>query len=240
MPVSAFDLLQKGILASSKPAPVPGPSGGISFVGSFALGQKNPASISLTMPAHESGDFALIAVNGDGPSADVSVTDATGWSELIDEQVTGGRARRCAFFWKILSSNSEPDPTVAFSASGEWSASVHVFRGVDAVTPFDATPAIQRAEQTNTFNLASPGITTATDNACVFTSHFCTHGDVDTFGPPAGYTLSAEVIGSHRNQGTSYLLDAGIAGAKSPGDWTNTGSGFTGEATTYTLALRAG
>lgn len=236
MPVSAFDLVQKGILASSAPVSAPDPSGGISFIGSDVVDLKSPASLSLTLPAHQADDFGLIAVTGDVPTGSVSLTNAPGWTELVDEQVTGGRARRVAFYYKSFTSAAEVNPTVDFSSTGEWSASVHVFRGVDATNPFDA--AYERNETANTFNMAAPDITTSTTGACIVATHFCTHSDVSVFAGPAGFTMGSQVANTHRNQALAYLLDAGPAGLKSPGSWNNSGVGTTGESTVYTMALR--
>ncbi len=237
MPVSASDLLQKGILASSRPVA----ASGISFVSSNSGFVPSGTSIPLDLQTHAANDFAFVFAYGDRGSANISISGTTGWTELFDESHNTGRLRRSAGFYKVLTSASEANPTVSFAAADFWSASITVFRGVDAVTPLDAVHGASSGA--NNLTPSAPAVTSVSTGACVFTMCGLTHAEITAIGAPAGYTLSQSVVSSdqgavHFNQGTAYLLNAGPAGLKSPGNWNNSGNLSTTDYSAYTVALR--
>lgn len=235
MPTPHLSMHRAGILSALANTSAPA---NITFEGGNAIALSSPPDLTAVLPAHQADDVALVFVVNDLPGNPLSVTGADGWTELIDEQVSVGRAQRIGIFYKVLTSNSEVNPTIDWAGTGEAGLTVQLFRGVDPVNPIEVAPV--GAATPNNFNMNSPSVTTTTSGACVVTSHFCTHSDLSVFGAPAGYTLSPHnTVGTHRNGGVSYLLDAGEPGLKAPGSWTNSGSGTTGESSAYSLVLRA-
>ncbi len=237
MTISAHDLIVKGILASSRPAAATG----ITYVGDDSGHVNTGTSIALTLPTHATDDFAVIYAYGDRTSANISISVATGWTELVDENHTAGRARRNGIFYKKLTSASETNPTVSFSVSDDYSALVMVFRGVDTTTPLDAT--YTSGNGTDTLSPTAPAITTVTNNAAVLTFCGLTHSELTAYGAPSGYTLGPNTVSNtvgvaHLNSGAAYLLDSGTAGSKLGIAWSNSGTLSTTDYSVYTLALR--
>lgn len=217
----------------------------VSFVGSDSGQVNGGTNISLTLPSHQSDDVGIIFCVADetGTVPDWSVTVATGWTRLRQDNPTTGRDRVCAIFYKRFTSGSETNPTATCSISEEISASVHVFRDVDTVDLFDVAEEYNFGQNDTT--PINPPISTATDNACLVLFHAATHDDITVAGLPAtpsGLALGETVLGGtndHRHQFTSYLTDAGSAGTTTPTAWTHTSSPTgTAEWTVYTLALR--
>ncbi len=238
MALSAFDLCVKGILNSAQ---APAPAAGITFVGSDRGVGDAGINIPLTLPAHAADDFGIVFAGGDGGVTGFSITAASGWTELFDAQEVTGRNRRSAVFYKKLTSGSETDPVLTSANNDQISASVHVFRGVDTVTPFDVSEAADHGQ--NSFNFNTPAITTVSDNCAILALGAQTHNNVTAWGAPTGYTLgeniaAADLSRNHYNQAVAYLLDAGSAGANGNISWNNTGAGGLADWTAVTLALR--
>ena len=209
----------------------------ITFVGSGSGQQgSNTSTIDLSLPAHQSGDFGLVFAVADEAGAVPSFSVA-GWELLSTNNPTGGRDRVVSVFYRFLD-GSETNASVAISIAEEHSASVHVFRGVDAVNPFDVELEIQNAQ--NQFNISGREITTVTDNAAIVLFQAETADDIITGGAPNGFVLGESLPGVlHRQQFTAYLLDSGPAGLFTPPAWQHTGNGTSiGEATVLTVALR--
>lgn len=243
--MSAFEMLQQGILQSGGGAP---PSSGITYVGNVTDEDASGANLS---PGNVSGyaadDFGLCFVYGDdngGTETAFALITASGWTELFQDQQTPGRSRRTAVYYKKLT-GSETAPEFTNQEAQAFSVSYHVFRGVDTSTPFDVTFSDAThliAAQNNTL-AACPAITTATDNAAVVLFQGLTHDDVQAAGAPSGYTMGSGLVGGtmdDRGQCVAYNLDAGTAGVNTPGAWTHTSANTgTADYTTITLALKA-
>lgn len=219
----------------------PAVSGGnITYVGGDATTSGGVSSLGLTLPTHATDDFAVIYGYGDAGTATISITVATGWTELVQEQHTVNRARRNAIFYKKLTSASETNPTVSFSASDQWGASVHIFRGVHTTDPFDGNGADYTTNNNADDNNPTPqAITTDSAGSAILLLLGLTSSEISAGGAPSGYTLGENSFGANRNVVGAYLLDAGAAGAKSPGVWTNTASGSTADYSQYSIALRS-
>lgn len=217
----------------------------VTFVGSASAQQgSNTTSITLTLPAHQADDFALAYGRADEagtvPVLDISTA---GWTLLHNANPTSGRDRVEYVWYRRFTSGSEANPTMTISIAQEHSFSVHVFRNVDTVQPFDVT--FQFSSGQNDTTPVSPAITTVTDNAAIILFHGATHDDISVAGVPAtpsGLTLGETILGGtndHRGQITAYLLDAGAAGTITPTAWTHTSSPTgTAEWSVYTIALR--
>ncbi len=186
-------------------------------------------------------DFAMIMVYGDDTGSTVSIGGgATDWVQLFNENITGvGRARKVVCFYKVLT-DSETAPEIDFSKDEQWSATIHIWRNVDPVNPFNVaySQADHRGEQQNTFNALSPrSIVTTNPNCAIINYYLCTHDNISAYVEGSGYSAGEKVISLHANQGCQYLANSGAAGTKTPPDWANTGSGSIGESTSYTFAL---
>ena len=196
---------------------------GISYVGADIAHRSaaQAADITLTVPG---AGLALLYARGNGQSVvpSLTLTDPSGWTAVGPFTYTNGRTRVEAYWWKVIDAD-EPDPVVQSSEVVERSASLHVFAGVDLVSPLDATPVASSG--TNDETPDCPPITTATDAAAVIVQHGATHDDITAPGAPAGFTLGAHVDGAtndDRHQFTAFNLNAGDAGIVSPGAWTHT------------------
>lgn len=216
----------------------------ISFVGSNSGSDGATVTpITLTLPAHTTGDVAIIFAVCDydlsGIQPVMSLTGAAGWTELVQELILGGWEQKTAVFYKRFTSSSEATPSIELDLPQEHSASVHVFRGVDPTTMFDV--AYSKGSTTNLINpVNKPALTTVNSNSCIFLLHSFTHDEISICGSPSGYTLGANIPGElHRGQAAAYLLDSGAPGTKAPGTWTHTGALVTQDNRMYSLALRA-
>lgn len=218
-------------------------SGGITFVDgqvdSAALG----TDITVDISAASSGDFALCFMFSKDRLNGFS-TATSGWTELEDlnGKVAGDTAQRSGVYYKVLGA-SETNPTFSHGApTGTWGVITLIFRGVDNSTPFDTTYAqashwddgLGATDATPT----APSITTASANSCIVVFGGWLLATISDAISPSGYTDGPELISSNANMGSGYLLDAGAAGAKSPGDWQNTNSGDV-QYSVFTFALKA-
>ena len=220
----------------------------IGFVGSDSGHGSGVTTIALTLPTHSTDDVGLIFCKADeqGTVGAFSVTVASGWTQLVELNHTGGRDRVTAIFYKRFTSGSETNPTATFSISEQISASVHVFSGVDTTTMFDmVSPFYTQSNGTNVTAptlQAFPSITTQTDNAAVVCFHGSSHDDIVNPVASSGYTIG-EIVATastdHRTQFTQYDLDVGTSGTISPGTATHDGGrGTQGDWTHYSVALR--
>ena len=94
----------------------------------------NQTSITISMPAHVSGNELMVLVNHDiygGTLATVS----TNWTK---EQQTSGKRNTAGLFVNRAASSSEVDLVVT-GANGEWSAVVIVMDGAHATTTYTIT-----------------------------------------------------------------------------------------------------
>ncbi len=219
----------------------------ITYVGGDGDGSSgsNTDNIALTLPGgYASGDVAYIMGFSDeaGVIANMGITGGTGYTTLIDQgNHTSGRDR-VYYLWRKVLTGSETDPSVTTDVSISHCAQLVVFRGVDNTTPEDATTTVE--DDNNNANPDNPAITTVTDGAAVVTllgAVQAASAGTQAQGAPSGYTLASGAgnTGTDADEfmSAAYLLDAGVAGTKSPGVWTNTSSSGA-ENTMLTLALR--
>ncbi len=180
----------------------------------------------------------------------VTLTEPSGWTAVREHYVVQGtRTQAFGIYTKVASSEGS---TYAFQA-GETSGTaalaivvaVNSFTGVDTSTPLDVTYSSGSHEITTdqdmltSPNATPPSITTATANAWVLTLFGVNLDNILTLTAPSGYTMSGNTTPlSARNLGVAYI-DAGAAGAESPGEWGYTESGpTTTRGVLATIALR--
>lgn len=223
----------------------------ITFVGSASNDTSgSTSSLTLTLPAHQADDFAVIFCMGrerNGTSTPHYSTSTAGWSKLSEDKYAGTTVDSItAVFYKKLTSASETNPVIDNNSSIQtdfgFSVSVHIFRGVDPADPWASlTPFYQFSSGAGARNPTNPAITTDADNATILLFNGSSHDNITTAGAPSGYTLGANVVGGPkdwRQQETAYLLDAGTLGVKTPGAWTNTGLNDENDYILYTVALK--
>jgi hypothetical protein len=215
-------------------------NGLVTFVGSDAGNNATGADISLTLPSHQTDDFGLMFCGANNAQSGVwSVTVATGWTQLAQIIESPANERRTAVFYKKFTSGSETDPTASFSAVEQVGASVHVFRNVDTADPWgSASPFYSVIHGLDDSAPPNASITTDTDNSAIVVFHAGSTDEITAGGAPTGYTLSQASLGRHRNNITAYLLNSGLSGVKSPGDWTNSSTANTSDYSCYTIALK--
>lgn len=197
-----------------------------------------PITVPLDTIDYEADDVALILFKIDDDSANVTgaLTVATGYTEQAHLDTTGGRDMQ-TYVWSKQLTASEANPVLTVDAAEIHTALWLVLRSTDATTPIDATTVTNSGQNDPT--PTAPAITTNTDEAAVVTFHSPSHNDITTAAAPTGYTLGPSESGTnHAGAHAAYLLDAGTAGTKSPGDWQHTTSASNAEFHVITMALR--
>lgn len=209
----------------------------ITFVGSAENWNGGATSIALTLPAHQADDVAYLLVAQDGSLT--TFTPPSGWATIIDKTYTAGRDQSIAIYRRVFTSASETNPTVTSDQTQEIGASVHIFRGVDTTTPEDGVTPTESAGEDNASTSPTAGITTATANAALLLLGVWSEWKITAFGAPSGFTLGENGPGdTHAQLAVAYDLDAGAAGAKTPGNWANTATDELAEYRIHTLSLR--
>jgi hypothetical protein len=141
----------------------------ISFVnkGTFASGT---STISPGLPASmASGDLCLMFIESANEAISITTAGSIAWTQVTNSPIYTGTAAqaggvRLAVYYGWFSSGTTA-PTIADSGD-HTTGIIMAFRGVDATTPFDATPTTS-VDASNTTTLTPTAITTATTNACV-------------------------------------------------------------------------
>lgn len=200
----------------------------ITYVSGDSASNSTGVEILCATTSSAAADFGILYSRGDsfGITQVLNLSTGTGWTQLFHRVVTGvGRDSVEAVWYKKFGA-SEPSPGVTPTTVEQFSASLSIFRGVNATTPFDATyVTADGVAGTNSMYTANPAITTGTTDAAVVLLAGYTGDDMDTAGAPSGYTLGQSVIAAtrdERQQAVAYLLAAGAAGTKTPGVWTHT------------------
>ncbi|MEN6538698.1 MAG: hypothetical protein ABFC67_03710 [Mizugakiibacter sp.] len=141
----------------------------ITFVnkGTWAAGT---TSISPGIPASmAAGDLMILTVH----TCNQAVSTITGWTAVTGSPVSTGTANtaggtRVSTYYRWWQSG-DTAPTVSVTGGTVTNGIICGFRGVDATTPFDATPVATTLATANA-TLTMTGITTATANALIFWS----------------------------------------------------------------------
>lgn len=221
----------------------------ITFVGSAQNSEDGSTTGGLTVTlsgSYQADDLALMTAKSryDGTAPALTVGTATGWTKHRQDDSTIGQDNCIALFYKFLTSGSETDPVFNTDIAKPRGVAVHIFRGVDTVTPFDVTETTNTGS--NTANPTNPTITPANPNGLLLLFHSFTHDDHTVIGAPttpSGLTLGESRTSSGQTmQGfaNAYKLDYGAAGLITPTAWTHTASPTNiAEYSTYTIALRA-
>lgn len=196
-----------------------------------------PTGITVTLPSSSSGDtlvlFAFRDQYGGG-----SFNVPSGWTYYADISgaETSGRDRVSMVCTKT-SSGAEPSSiVVSGTGNSRWLSGVIVrYSSADGL---DVTPTTShRIDGTSDNTPPNAAITTATSDAMVVTVMGLNAGNaVSAWGAPAGYTLVDSVTGSAAIGVAEKTVAS--AGLESPGSWTNTPSGSTGDYLGATIAIK--
>lgn len=143
----------------------------ISHAGAGAMAAANGASVTPTLPAHQTDDLLLCAATSNDNTAHSVAT--AGWAEVYQLAQGGAGQPRSSLFYKKATSAAEANPTITHGGGGGIVAGCSAFRGVDTTTPFDvAYAATHYADTTNSGNVTSGSMSTATSGAMMlFAGH---------------------------------------------------------------------
>ncbi|KPF74575.1 hypothetical protein IP68_12510 [Blastomonas sp. AAP25] len=196
--------------------------------------------------APANGDIVLVAyATGSTLLRPIGVT-TSGYAEIAELNAADTRDSTMSVSWKLM--GSTPDSTVSLSATGNAGdcgvVAIHVWRGVDATTPFDTTATT--ATRTNGWAPDPPAITPVTSGA-VIVAYGAGVGGVTTaaIGTMVGTGLSNFLTRAFASGGVrSVAIGGGSAawssGAFNPAAFTiSSGTdSVSNAATALTLALR--
>ncbi len=198
--------------------------GRISLIGTPAeVAAIDGGNLSLTLSTGaQQGDVVYVFVGL--ASAINGGTTSLGWTQVGS---TTDNTVRTLVFRKVM--DSTPDASIAITGTAGVNdvgcAIAYTLRGVDNVTPEDATPTTATGSSTTP---DSPSITTVTPNAWVL-SFFCSRGSTDTTVTlPSGYSNQVDVTGNDSNDSTVGGATKEIAspGAEDPASWTAVNTGL--------------
>ena len=212
----------------------------ISLVGTASANSTNGANLTVTLPVGVAQNDVVYGGYGEAatPNADIS-TVTSGYTELAD--LFSDDSRDCNFgvFRKVQ--GASPDSTLVFAGPGSSStgaaAVAMVLRGVDTMTPEDATPTT--ATGINSAVPNPPSITTVTANAWVLAFGGSSRFDT-TVDAPTSYTNfetdTADSISDFLAMVASREITA--PGAEDPGDFQNVSTSTSDAWCAATVAVR--
>ncbi len=112
---------------------------------------------------HVADDWLIYLIGQDAtPSA--AFTATAGWT-VADAGGADDTLRSCVVYKKATGTNSESAPQITSAVSGNWSATLLVYRGLDTTNCMDATPTVTR--YATTLDYTTPAITTVTNNSII-------------------------------------------------------------------------
>lgn len=146
-------------------------SGTITYINPGTSASASSGNVTPTLPAHQANDLLVCAVTSNDNVAHSIGT--AGWAQHYQLAQTASFHPRSSLWWKIAASSSETNPTITHTGGSGIVANCAAFRGVDTSNPFDvAYAAANYADTTNSGNVTSGTLTTASANAIVmFVGH---------------------------------------------------------------------
>lgn len=217
----------------------------ISFVDSNTQDSAAGLNLTFVVPAATVvGDLILVFVkqseNTTGREWDDDGGGGNGYIRIGYNRSTGGRDQETAVYYKIATSNSEPNPTFTW-ASGitaePMSGSMLVYRGVDEVTPINDIS--YRFTQNNAAPPSNP-VNVSFPNSVAVALHAATHDDISSPAAPTGYTLRSQVWNGanddHRNNFTADIVNPPVGSYTAP-DWQHSVLNTTPESHAYVVVL---
>lgn len=183
----------------------------ISLVGATEA-DANGQALPINVPAGTLDNDVMYLVVSQSDGEDGSWNSLTGWTEeVIDAGVGGGppSAPECSVFRRVaLSEPASYTPTIDNGADVGLVGKMIVFRGVDTVTPVDATATT--ATGSGDANPNPPSISTVTNGAVVLAVGFA-DDDLGVYGSvPSGYS-DPDGLGTVVNSGGGNGCSLGVA-----------------------------
>jgi hypothetical protein len=219
----------------------------LSIVGTPPEGSADGANITLNLPGTiADGDVVYVGyAGGTNANTNANMAMVTGsYQELCDLFGSNPTDRdvNLGVFRKRMSGT--PDSTAVTTATaGAGSANVavaHVWRGVDASTPEDATTTtVERAGDTTPVN--TPSIVTVTDGAVVLTIGASPGGSLFTPTAPSGYGNLQTINLNASGAGCTIAIaskEVASHGTEDPGDWGSWAVGAVDAVAGATVAIR--
>lgn len=219
----------------------------LSYVGGTSgSGSSANYSISLTSltggsnSSPSAGDIVIVSTGFASTTDGNPGVNTSGYTELADLYQNDLRDANFSLNYKIM--GSTPDTSVEILGSGDSirgaTTVIHVWRGVDQITPMDVTPTT--ATSPNSSNVDSPSITPITSGAVVITTGIGTTLSVDNaVTAPTGYTNVVQISTDPGTATTSVIASkAWTSGAEDPGAWTDWDTSSSESWAGATLALR--
>jgi len=151
------------------------------------LQNQNVSSVQITNPTGLAvGDLMLAVLSQNNPGSPV-VSTATGWTSVLTRTYTsGGSTVGTTVYYRFATAAdlSNGSFTFSFTSSRRSAGAIMAFRGVDTVTPINASGSQGNASATS---MTAPGITTADNDTMLVASYSFIQG-ANSATPPAGMT----------------------------------------------------
>ena len=152
-----------------------------------ALQNQNVSSVQIINPTGLAvGDLMLAFLSQNNPGSPV-VSTATGWTSVLTRTYTsGGNTVGTSVYYRFATAAdlSNGSFTFSFTSSRRSAGAIMVFRGVDTVTPLNASGSQGNASSTS---LTAPSVTTADNDTMLVASYGFVQGS-NSATPPAGMT----------------------------------------------------
>lgn len=204
-----------------KPSPLSLEGAWISYVVDSEISDRlNAAAASLTptpWPTLKTGDVVVLYVSGGttGPST-ISAT-APGGAAYDVADVVSGTTLRLARLSRVIASDGEAAPTIAFSPNSNATVAGHAVRGASSTSPIDTADTTAQAGSVASIN--SPSITPITTGAwsIVGFGHRAAAVPYANLTPGTGYTERMETQSTSTGAGSSTSISTRNANPVSSG-----------------------
>lgn len=186
---STFRTLTKWLLAGCLCLlPATGAWAAVTYVSSSvgSLSNSNVSSVQINNPTGlVAGDLMVAFLAQNNPGSPI-VSSATGWTSVLSRTHADGSTVGTSVYYRFATAAdiSNGSFTFSFTSSRRSAGAILAFRGVDTVTPINASGSQGNNASTS---LTAPSITTADNNAMLVSLHGFVQGS-NSATPPAGMT----------------------------------------------------
>ena len=170
---------------------------------------------SLDVPinaGHQSGDLLVIIAQQDVGTG--TLTGPSGWSTLLSGSQATQNAQRTWGWYKLATSDAEPNANVSSTLNDDLHAAMIVIRGADQTTPIDVVSGAQSTATTAAFTVT--GVTTTAANCLVLYGVGNDNGAISLLVPDNGQALEPVAVrygaGGAISVGYRYQQSAGATG----------------------------
>jgi len=168
--------------------PATGAWAAVTYVSSSvgSLSNSNVSSVQINNPTGlVAGDLMVAFLAQNSPGAPI-VSTATGWTNVLNRTYTDGSTVGTSVYYRFATAAdiSNGSFTFSFTGSRRSAGAILAFRGVDTVTPINASGS--QGNNTST-SLTAPSITTVDNNAMLVALYGFVQGS-NSASPPTGMT----------------------------------------------------